>query len=869
MQLIWHQFVKDLRQFRLGLGFWWGLLVMDLVFGLLLPDWVRFDFHDRSWATRLTLLSLAAEALVVFLLWLGVLILPAVLVMSDSPLRENAFVRTRPVPSRAIIFSKLGFVGLCLLGPACLTELVHLLAAGAGLNAALHAAGERVLFLAPALLASGVFGGLWRTRKELVAGYLVLGGGAWGTFLVLYLIAMALEKLGLLPHWIDDPNASRLLMWEGAVLVGLLLVAWRAWRGRLRPWRRWLAVPLVTLAASLMGFFPSWNLFPIRPIEPERFDSAADDWSSVPIGWGQFQITSNSDASGGALSVGGTLDPHLPGIGDTETIDWTVMEADLELDSGDRRPFEYTGREPAVFSWRSGLSERDLRAFEPLLGGEALFFTDHGAISGGGMANLGRVLFDQMPTNRASVCAGLNGRVFRWSTVARLPLQEGARARDEAGSWSIVGLAPLWDEAHAIGLRRDQVALLTTADATRRRLTYWPATQHEFLFVDPKRQVVFLQQSPVWNSQELGSHTGFAHYYLRLELRMPELLRSASGPVSLDDLELWVLRRDFLGEIETGAHTPQIDLASLRPMSADEMNLVSAQNLDEAAFRHRIESITLPPVDAGRSQVASYLVQVLRLIDAQKRFLPEDDPIVMRLATLVPGHLELFLDACRYSGSHSGRVLLSAILRGTPEADASKVIAALPAEPGLAGVVLERGWETFAAPLDQRLAETPEALPLGVTRLLALTGEPAVRPRLLAEFELRPSMDTYEILQTLDGIEPDLESSLDAIWRDRSRVIRPDANVTRLAVLLQTGRRAALTEVFRVFRLVPEARRDRLWLLLDACREGIVMTGLDHAKRYDTGTLAAWLKDKQPDDFQWEPNRRRWLLRSAGPVTQP
>lgn len=857
MQLIRHQSVKDLRQFRLGLVFWWGLLAMDLALNLLLPGWIEFDSQ-----TGFSQGAAFVAGWVVFLLWLGALLLPAVVVMSDSPLRENAFVRTRPVPRRSIVYGKLWFIGWCMLAPACLTEVVHLLAAGAGVIPAVHAAAERLLFLALVVLAAAAFGGLWRTAKELVAGWLVFCGGAWVTFLVLYLVAAASEKLGLIPRWIDDPNASRLLVWECVLLLGLVFVVGRAWSGRLRSWRRWLALPVVTLAASLLGFFPSWDLFPVRPADRELVRRIQPD-SMLPVEWGHFQVTSNADAAGDGVSVGGSLDPELPGVGGPVTVDWTVMDAAMELESGDRVGFDYTGRVGPVFGWRAGLSERDLRAFEPLLGGEALFFTDHGVVFGGGMANLGRALFDQMPTNRAHIRAGLKGRVFRWSTSARLPLRKGGLARDEAGTWAIVDLVTRGDQSHAVGLRRDQAALLTSSDATHRRLGYWPATRHEFLFVDTKRQTVFLQQSPVWRSLELGSHTGFAHYYLSIELRIPELLRSVAAPTDLEDLELWVLQRDFLGEVETMATTPQIDLTSLRPTSASEVNLLSEQDRDEAAVRRRMEAIPVPPEDASRAQVANHLVQVLRLVEARRMHVPEDDPIVLRLATLVPGHLELFLDALPYADHYSARVLRAALRHGTPEADAGELVAALPRDPDLAGVVLARGWEQLAAPLVDRLAEIPNTLPGGVTQLLVLSGKPGTRARLLADFEQRPSIQTYDIMRTLDGFEPDLQVSLDVIWRERPRAIRSDADSTRLGILLRTGSKDALVQVLRVFHLVPQAHRDQLWSLLDACREALVMEGIDHSKRYDHGALAVWLEDKQPDDFEWDAHRRRWVLPSS------
>lgn len=862
--LIWHQFRKDLRLFRVGLAFWCGLLAVDLTLNLLLPGWIEFDpllgFNQgmaffAGW--------------IVFLLWLGALLLPAAVVMTDSPLRENAFVRTRPVPRGAIVWSKLLFIAGCILAPACLVEIIHLLAIGSGPGRTLHAAGERLLFLAPAVLAAAAFGGLWRNPKELVVGWLVFGGCTWLGFLGVYFIAGLLEALGLMSRWIDDPLESRLLVWEMVALAGLVFVLWLAWGGRMRPARRWLAMPLVTLLAGVVGFLPSWNLFPVRAQDPGLAKSLFPG-GVIQLDWDGFQLNHNGAKPDGRIEVGGSLRPGTPRDENALVIDWAVRDAVMEQDSDDSVEFDYTGRIGEVFNWRSGLSEQDLRAFEPLFGEEPLFLSDHGAPSGGGMANLGRVLFDLLPTNRARIHANLEGRAFRWSAVARLPLQPGASVEDEAGSWAIVGIGSRGGQSHTIGLRRDQIALRTTRDAAWRRLHYWPTTQHEFLFVDSQRRIVLLQNSPVWTSMGLGSHTGVAHYFLALELALPSLLQSEPPTDLPEDLELWVLRRDYVGDLQAEASTPEFELASLRSPSAD-VNQLQSEGLDEAAFRRRVEEIVSPAPDASRVVVATYVVQVLRLIEARRAFIQEGDPIVTRLAALVPQHLDLFLDALPYAENLAARTLRHAIRRGTSEAQASEVIAALPGDPELAEVVLARGWETLAAPTAKRLATSPAGLPFEVTQLLALSADPSIRHRLLVDFQQRPSTPTYEILRTFDGIEPDLAAALDAIWANRRRVLRPEMDSMRPeGMLLRVGRREALERILRVFHLAPDGRRDRLWNLLDACYEGIVMDGLDDSKRHDHEVLAAWLKDKQASDFEWDPNRRRWVLRSTDPaVAQP
>ena len=95
MTLAFHHFKKDVRQFRIYLVIWFGLLFLDLAVNL---GWVGrveytpdrgFDHASNTWTTMLP-----------GVIWALVGLLPSLVVLADSPARREGFLATRPLPKR-------------------------------------------------------------------------------------------------------------------------------------------------------------------------------------------------------------------------------------------------------------------------------------------------------------------------------------------------------------------------------------------------------------------------------------------------------------------------------------------------------------------------------------------------------------------------------------------------------------------------------------------------------------------------------------------------------------------------------------------------------------------------------------------------
>src|ERR1700733_13251577 len=112
MNLALHQFWKDVRQFRIALAVWFGLLALDLAVNL---GWVGqvvyspdrgFDHAAHTWT-----------GLLPKVIWVFIAVLPSLVVLTDSPARREGFLATRPLPKGDWLLAKILFVLALVVAP--------------------------------------------------------------------------------------------------------------------------------------------------------------------------------------------------------------------------------------------------------------------------------------------------------------------------------------------------------------------------------------------------------------------------------------------------------------------------------------------------------------------------------------------------------------------------------------------------------------------------------------------------------------------------------------------------------------------------------------------------------------------------------
>lgn len=852
MQRVWHQLGKDLRQFRWSVALWGALLGVDLAFGWLGPGAVRYaplqGFHGGA-------VWLAGA--VVTALWYLAVALPVMVNYTDHPGRDNAWLRTRPLSPGTLLAAKAAFAILVILLPALFQEAVRLVTFGLPGGLVFRAVAERALLLVPAVVAASAFGWLWATPRQIVVGLGVLGAAAWGTFLVLVLLS---ELLPAFRGRINDPDYARQVVGLLVLAVTLGLLAWRNHRARWRLVRRLTWVGLAGIGTLLVAFVPVWDLFPIRPTSTtagltgnERVTVPADSVSTT------VQIT---EGEAGAR-YGIQFKPEISDRPHTMVVEWGVTRAEAVTPEGSV-PFAPAWFRRNLYGFRNGATADDLRAFDPLLGNEAIFVSDFG--SGTWEANTWVSGLDpaKLPARPFRVRADLTGNLFRWRLAARLPLREGAEARDAAGQWKVIGLNESLLPANPnlyVGLRRDQVALQTAGQAALRQQPYWPSGRCEFLLFDPATKVAVLPPFPSISALALGEHSGYEHRFLILQFDLRSLVVRSWATSQPDSLELIIFERDYVGSIAASVETATVILPDT-PVGAGVDNLVRPDEMTLPEFRRRIAALRAPAPEAGRFEVGRYVAEVLQLTEARRHYAQAEDPLVGELARYVPKHASLLLEALPVTGQYAQQILREALEQGLSDAQAGLVIDALPTQPDLAALIVRRGWIEPARATLLRMAEACGPLNLATIQALAWLDDPQTHARLLATFEHRPNLDVYEVLRVLPSVEAALEQSLDRLWKERARAVQPEHQaMPELAVLLRAGHPEALAFAMRIAKLVPPNQRARLWPLLDDLRQGVLIEGLTPDENRRPEAQAEWFAAHAPGDFVYDSVRRRFRLR--------
>jgi len=121
MNLTFHHFKKDVRQFRLLLTIWFVLLLIDFAVN---NGWVGnveyspskgFENGSDLWTELLPVV-----------IWAFAGILPSLVVLADSPARHEGFLATRPVRKREVLVAKILFVLVLIVLPWTLSEALYL-----------------------------------------------------------------------------------------------------------------------------------------------------------------------------------------------------------------------------------------------------------------------------------------------------------------------------------------------------------------------------------------------------------------------------------------------------------------------------------------------------------------------------------------------------------------------------------------------------------------------------------------------------------------------------------------------------------------------------------------------------------------------
>ncbi|MBI5387404.1 MAG: hypothetical protein HZA90_22310 [Verrucomicrobia bacterium] len=867
MNLVFHHLRKDARQFRLALTIWAAVLALDLAANLgwiFRIRWTSADFREPFPAMMLDVL--------VLLLWALLIKLPLVAVLAESPAKTDAFLSTRPLPKRDLVLAKTLFVFLFVILPATLQECLHLALQGLPAEIVLRGGGERLFLVVPVATLAAVVGALWRNWREFVTAFVAVGAGVW---LVLALALFALESSGTMRRYTADFTVFQVLAQLYWLCPVLALLAWWNYRARWRVVWRGIVVGAVVLASFVVGAFAPRHWVRIQPEESAK-ELAALAMDRLDIRPRQISASGNRRTESGPLErVGFGARLSLPSETDATSIDWIPRRAELHWTAkGQVVPSLWLRAWDFGRVTRNFLAADDVRALAGLLPtGTMMFGSTHlpferehvmlgeFALSVAGQDTESPVFLDSR----------IEGHVFRWQQETELPISPGATTQDRAGSWRVeaVGSPPGRQPGLDLLLSRRQIALFTSSDPLTAQAESWPNHLYAFGLYDPTRRIGRVGGYFYFPQVRVATHTS---YPLRVSLLHFDDLSTVTPltPKARESAKLLIFRRHYLGTIKKEWTSPPFTLADFLHLNAVHPNTSDRRSqgdaLSAAEFHRRLKALAPPPPDSPRPVVGTYVNEVLRLVEARRLHVLDDDPVARQLAAYVPKHLDMFFEAMPLAGLYPGIALNAAVRRGVSDEQKPQIIAALARRPDLAQIVLDRGWLEEAKEPLLKLLDSPQPLGSAALAALAWYEDPRTYPGLLEILENDPNLENYERLRGLPGIQAALDRAVDRAWRARPRTLIPGRETPLvLSVALRHGRREALQEAFGILRVLRTDRSESLsWQLLEAFRANLVCAPLKPQETYDPKRFVPWLLEHKAEEFRFDAVRRRWVPTKQG-----
>ncbi|MBC8096865.1 MAG: hypothetical protein H7Y43_13745 [Akkermansiaceae bacterium] len=859
MKLVFHHFKKDVRQFRIFLAIWLGLLLLDLAVNL---SWVgnpelspsgRFDSASNSWTGLLPVV-----------LWALTAILPSLVVLADSPARHEGFLSTRPMPRRDLFLAKILYIVALLVVPWALAEMAHLTLQGLPAWAILRGTFERLLISLPVAVGFAAFAALWPGTARWVR--------ALGTLVGVYVLTgMTFSLLMNVLHLPDlpSPTTSGIFVWAYLFVLTLVLLA--AWHSRShRGWKfRWGGL-VVCLALSWFGG-TMWKgeFFRLQPENPQAAQAVFSQ-SGFEISTRNILLSSEQSPDENApVRFQVLLTPKTKLLPAAHVIEWSGKDARLLRPTGGVIPRDGKFYPRHLFfgnPWNATHTMEELTAWASEFPEGVLFrqFNFNNGSSSFPNARLDLPRF-KVPENAGERAESLNleadfdAQVFQWRKIADLPLTPGVVSKDAFGSWKIISGQTIIPQPNAhLFVERHQIELLTATDSRCSSFNYGPLSRMVLAVYDPETRIVWLPDHS-YNTVKRGSHTGLTRHFINFYLNERQPFTAAE----LSRCRLVVLEKTWVGSVPKKWQSPAFTLdEKLSPAYANGFN--NTASLPREEFSRRIAALQAPAPNAPRREVSLYLLKFLQLVDAHRISLDPRDPEIAKLGEYVPEHLDLLLDGLPAMNRPSKRAVLAALRVSATEQQKSAILAALRSEPELAEILLARGWLNDARAEVYQLATSSRSLPFAALQAIASFRDPQTYPRLLEAFETEPSEKLDDLLHLL-GLSEQAAPIVERAWRKESLVLRQDGahiNWSAFTLAMSHGQTNALQFAYRLLN-DPEVNQTH-WAesLHDVLRKTIWMPDLNMEAGHSSDSVFAWMRQHRPEDFVFHPVRRQFVLRT-------
>jgi hypothetical protein len=336
------------------------------------------------------------------------------------------------------------------------------------------------------------------------------------------------------------------------------------------------------------------------------------------------------------------------------------------------------------------------------------------------------------------------------------------------------------------------------------------------------------------------------------------------------ECKLLIFQRTWLGTVPADWQSPGLVINDLLAPAYANPPAGSASGQGElplSEVRRRLAELPPPGPGASQVEVGHYLFQAVLLLNANGFSFTLGAADISRFAALVPDHLDVLLAGLPAIGVPAKTLLLQAITRGATESQKDRIIAALPDNPDLMEVVLNRGWEADAHDAIYKLLAASQPLSYQTVQAIASFHDPATYPRLLAAFEAAPDSQLYDLLRTLPGLAQPLSDAVARQWRNPVHFLNgngQEVDQQALSLGLHAGSADALRFAFRLLaETKPGDNSSQLvWPLAQSFLGNVKMDGLKFQDRQNNPKVLDWMRQHRPEDFSFDPIRQCFYLKN-------
>ncbi|HIL68313.1 MAG TPA: hypothetical protein EYG38_00475 [Verrucomicrobia bacterium] len=866
MNLMLLHFKKDIRLLRTGLVIWASLLLLDTLF-------------IRTFGTNYLLENTEARGilfivgnLIVVSMIVVMALLSAGVILVDSPSKRDGYWRTRPIRPLDLIGAKTLFILMCLVIPTTLLEGLLLVSEKLPLWMVLRGMLDRFLlaFILSGTVAS--FACWWKDYRQMFLGIIIFIGT---TSLTLLLFVTLSEWTGLSEIRPSEPNLMQYALWLLVFSIVSILVFRFLKRISWNLMKRFITISGCGIVS--IPFLLSWSEIKIKTIsDGEDAFQGKQLLSDIQINNPRVRIREIKTAQGTLVKLlNVVLEPVTKSLASTQSIDWWIRKTRIK-DLNNRTILESKFRQdnPLFRYWSRNLNAVDGQRMVNLIHPDARIIDLHGNQGSLRPYTASSILMKGSETDEEQplrIESRLEGRLFEFKKVGQLEMTPGNNLKSKTRKWTLVQAKADNGEDFQIILNLEQLSLIFTRDSNLKRFPYTPFSNHSFVLYRPDLKLGLVPDSFKGTfSIQANSHSSFSNSLVQMTFRQPDWMNPGLFfSSSLNPLELWIIEKQYLGRISKEWTSDSLNI-SKNPQLYNTPYLARGDQMSRSEFNRQIKSLGPPPPNASRIEAGRYLHEVIKLVEERRVFVNRHHPLALKLSTLVPDHLPMFIEGLNVTEHEGNRCLESALYHGVSDSQKQEILNYLGDYPQLAGLINARGWTEDAKDALLGLLNRSElSLTNPAFKALAWLENPMTYPALLAAMERQISLEFYEIslefyeiLKTIPDLESDLNLAVHRLWQNRLKVIsKVCAQSTLITVALRHGITEALEEVHRRLEWTINANQISAFNLTRVIRDNIVITGLDPSQHHNDQKLLKWFHRYKPEDFQFDKTRRRFVLK--------